>query len=722
MTSITAAASASSRRTVRRSAFVLGGLLGAVLLTGFAATAWVAYFDQLAEAKRETQTLAVVFDAHAQQAFHGADLILRIATRALGSLPGSELASKADELGKIVGGAMADGSQILGLAVIGPTGERVVDTMGVTGLVDVNAPYFAVHRDGPAAGVVFSEPPAGRTGRDSVLVASRRLDRADGSFAGIVAVTLALDRFLEVFRTLAISHGDTVTLRDRRGTVLARYPQDVEPIGKEDADLGVGNSADGDHSTLAAAVPLGSSNEVASFRAIAGTPFVRAIAGTPFVISVGPSGAGVAEGWRRDTTRYAVVMLALLSIIAALILGVGWQIRRRGSEARQASDVLSRVQKMDAVGRLTGGVAHDFNNLLTVILGNSSLLVDRQTTPALRRLAQMIEDAALRGAELTHRLLAFARLQPLQPVGLDLNALVAGMEGLLRRTLGEDVEIVIAPDASLPLILADAGQVESALLNLVNNSRDAMPTGGRLTIATAQAVLDPDYARREGEIEPGRYAMLTVTDTGTGMAPEILRRVFEPFFTTKDIDKGAGLGLSVTFGFAKQSGGHIAIQSEVGIGTTVRLYLPLATEQDRPAAFTTELLDTEVRPDETVLVVEDDEAVRVFAATFLRSLGYAVHAAGDGPEALAILATPVHVDLLFTDVVMPKGMNGRQLAEQAMRRRPTLRVLYTSGYTADAISNHGRLDAGAQILRKPYRSGELALRVRTALAAAPPAA
>ena len=384
------------------------------------------------------------------------------------------------------------------------------------------------------------------------------------------------------------------------------------------------------------------------------------------------------------------------------------------TESKKAQDALHQEQKLEIVGRLSGGVAHDFNNLLTVILGNADMLVeDTEGNATLQSLAQMIADAALRGGELTQRLLAFARQQPLNPVGVDLNGLTRGMEEQIRRTVGDDIEIVMALGKDLPPALADAGQIEAALSNLVANSRDAIPAGGRLMIETASVFLDADYARRERELKAGAYVMLAVTDTGSGMTTDTLRRVFEPFFTTKEVGRGSGLGLSMVFGFAKQSGGHVKIYSEAGLGTTVRLYLPEAsTEVVDARAPAAEHTPT---GNETVLVVEDDGDVRAFAAAALRSLGYTVHGAGGGVEALAMLAGLGGADLLFTDVVLPKGMNGSQLAAEAQRQHPGLRVLYASGYTGNAIIHQGRLDTWGQLLNKPYRKADLAREVRKAL-------
>jgi CheY-like chemotaxis protein len=324
--------------------------------------------------------------------------------------------------------------------------------------------------------------------------------------------------------------------------------------------------------------------------------------------------------------------------------------------------------------------------------------------------------AAERGAGLVRQLLAFSRKQTLMPETLDLNRLAAGMRDLLRRTLGEHIEIEMKPHAALWPALADKGQVENALLNLALNARDAMPSGGHLTIETDNVRLDQDYASRNAEVLAGDYVMLAVTDTGSGMAPEVVDRAVEPFFTTKEIGKGSGLGLSMIYGFVKQSGGHLKIYSEIGHGTTVRLYLP------RSGAMTA--IDAEAAAaaasdppggSETVLVVEDDADVRAFVAAQLRGFGYRVLEATDARHAQLILSGDDHIDLLFTDVVMPRGMNGRELAEDARRRRPGLKTLFTSGYTEDSIIHQSKLDAGVHFLSKPYKRQDLALKIREAL-------
>jgi len=375
-----------------------------------------------------------------------------------------------------------------------------------------------------------------------------------------------------------------------------------------------------------------------------------------------------------------------------------------------------QAQRLEIVGQLTGGIAHDFNNLLTVILGNAELLVEGLAADReLRILAEMSAKAAERGAELTSRLLAFARRQPLDPKPTDVNLRIADMDRLLRRTLGEHIVIDRMHAVGLWQALIDSGQMENAILNLCINARDAMPGGGRLTIETANVRLDDAYAERQGDVEPGQYVMVAISDTGTGMDPKALERAFEPFFTTKEVGKGSGLGLSMVYGFVKQSRGHIRIYSELGQGTTVKLYLPRANAGDDPGVEA--LAEATIRPGtEKILLVEDDELVRRHVAAQLEGLGYRVVTAANAREALKELGRHDDVDLLFTDIVMPGGMTGRQLADEVRKSWPNLPVLFTSGYSENAIVHHGRLDPGVDFLSKPYRRQDLAAKLRLVLA------
>jgi nitrogen-specific signal transduction histidine kinase len=385
------------------------------------------------------------------------------------------------------------------------------------------------------------------------------------------------------------------------------------------------------------------------------------------------------------------------------------------TEKHAAEAQIRQAQKMDAVGQLTGGVAHDFNNILTVITGTIGILSEAVAdSPQLSAIAKMIDEAAERGASLTKHLLAFARKQPLQPREVDVNGLILETAKLLHPTLGEQIEIrpLLAADAWTALV--DPNQLTTAILNLSLNARDAMPAGGKLTLETNNIYLDEGYASMHSEVTVGNYVLIAVSDTGTGIPAANLERVFDPFFTTKEVGKGTGLGLSMVFGFVKQSNGHIKIYSEEGHGTTVKIYLPRATGLDQT--------DAEVQAssrveggNEIVLVVEDDALVRRYVITQIESLGYTTMEASNATEALNVIDNGDPIDLLFTDVIMPGPLNGRQLVEAALKRRPSLKTLYTSGYTENAIVHHGRLDSGVLLLAKPYRKSDLAKMMRMAL-------
>ncbi len=383
---------------------------------------------------------------------------------------------------------------------------------------------------------------------------------------------------------------------------------------------------------------------------------------------------------------------------------------------KQAADAQYRqAQKMEAVGQLTGGVAHDFNNILTVITGTIGILAEAVADrPELEAIARMIDEAAERGGQLTKHLLAFARKQPLQPREIDVNSLVLETVKLLRPTLGEQIQIdPLLADDTWPA-LVDPNQLTTAILNLALNARDAMPNGGSLAVETKNVYLDQAYADMHVEVTPGSYVMIAVSDTGSGIAATDLERVFDPFFTTKEVGKGTGLGLSMVYGLVKQSNGHIKIYSEQGHGTSVKLYLPRATGVDHGA---TEMLPSAAVQGghEAVLVVEDDALVRKYVLTQIRSLGYSTLEACNAAEALQVIDSAADIDLLFTDVIMPGAMNGRLLVDEALKRRPSLKTLFTSGYTENAIVHHGRLDSGVLLLAKPYRKPELARMIRMAL-------
>jgi signal transduction histidine kinase/CheY-like chemotaxis protein len=390
------------------------------------------------------------------------------------------------------------------------------------------------------------------------------------------------------------------------------------------------------------------------------------------------------------------------------------------NEARiRVEEALRQAQKMEAVGQLTGGIAHDFNNLLGVIVGSLEMLQRRlqPMDPKIRELIELAMRGAEQSAEMTRRLLAFSRQQPLDPQSIEVNRLVRGMSNLLHRTLGENIAIETVLGAGLWTLSSDVNQLENALLNLAINARDAMPKGGKLTIETENAYLDEAYASDQTDITPGQYVMIAVTDTGVGMSQEVAAKAFEPFFTTKGPGVGTGLGLSQVYGFVKQSGGHVKIYSEVGEGTTVKLYLPRLLGSDTAAQDAARVRSVSARPrSETILIVEDNELLSQSISEMLREQGYRVLVARDGETALEQLASePSEIHLLLTDVVLPAGMNGRKLAEEALRRWPTLKVLFMTGYARNSIFHQGRLDPGVNLIVKPFTYAALDERIRRLL-------
>ncbi len=385
------------------------------------------------------------------------------------------------------------------------------------------------------------------------------------------------------------------------------------------------------------------------------------------------------------------------------------------SERLESEGRLRQAQKMDAIGKLTGGVAHDFNNLLAVILGNAELaLVKNGSDGPTTRYIQAILDAAERGADLTHRLLAFSRQTPLAPKVVDINLALENAGALLQRLIGEDVDLVLVPAVALPSCEVDPSELENVIINLANNARDAMPSGGKLTIEANAMLCEPHNVMvHNGELAAGEYVVVSVSDTGSGIAPDILHRVTDPFFTTKDVGKGTGLGLSMAYGFAKQSNGHLSIYSEVGEGTTINIYLPAhAAEADtinpvQPGAVP--------RGNEKILLVEDDPSLAILACHMLEVLGYRVETAGDVTTAIDIYRQHGDFDLLLSDMILPGGRNGRQLAEELQSISPELKVMYMSGYTENAVLHHGRLDADVVLLQKPFRTSDLSVLVRQVL-------
>jgi signal transduction histidine kinase len=414
--------------------------------------------------------------------------------------------------------------------------------------------------------------------------------------------------------------------------------------------------------------------------------------------------------------RFTRQSFAALTAARDQLLVSNTQLLEQVTRREQVESQLRQSQKMEALGQLTGGIAHDFNNMLGVIMGAHDLMSRRIRNGdfGIQRFLDAATNATERAAVLTQRLLAFARQQPLAPQPIDANKMIGNMSDLLHSTLGEHIQIETVTAGGLWTVHADLQQLESAVLNIALNARDAMPDGGKLTIETANAYLDEAYCRENPEIEPGQFAMTAITDTGNGMPPEVAARVFDPFFTTKPAGKGTGLGMSQVYGFVKQSRGHIKVYSEPGAGTTVKIYLPRLIGDAQDIKRTTPAPVRTGDRSEIILVVEDDAWMRRLATDTLHELGYTAFEADNAANALAILDREEGVKLLFTDVVMP-DTNGKKLADEAVRRRPKLKVLFTTGYTANAVVHGGVLDPGVQLISKPYTLDQLAAKVRAVL-------
>jgi signal transduction histidine kinase/CheY-like chemotaxis protein len=648
--------------------------------------------------------------------------------------------------------------QFTGILTINPDGSLFCDSLRTDRTLDLrDRTYF--QQALVAHGTVTLEPVFGRLTGISVLQIGYPVRAESGELKFILLASFNLKKFAEYHEKRSVN-GNEILLADRKGMVL------VAPQGKGLPEPG-GSIANSELFRFATSPNREPFREVTNRD---GRTQVWAVARSPSVrdaglyILVGRSKDGlVAAANRRlyeDIAMLAVASLLLLAGVWLLAtMSVGRQVGRLAAMAtklglgdlsariapphprgelgglmtllngtaesleRQRAAIdelnqkLTQSQKMEAMGQLTGGVAHDFNNLLTVILGNAEHLAEKLAAhKELHGIAENIATAAERGSDLTRSLLAFARKQPLMPRDIDIGQKIVGMEQLLRRTLGEHIECEFRLDQNLWQASVDPGQLASALLNLVLNARDAMPSGGTLTVEVQNTALGESDVDVNGQARPGDYVMVAVTDTGTGMTSEVAGRAFEPFFTTKEVGKGTGLGLSMVYGFAQQSGGSMQIRSEPGHGTAVKLFFPRVGTRQASAAPSAGQQATLIGS-ETILVVEDDEMVRGYVEGELKALGYRVIVTPSAPAALEILRGPENIHLLFTDVVMPGGMFGTELAKEAARLRPHLKILLTSGHTehpVDALDGGGR---EVRILNKPYRRHDLAATLRSVLKA-----
>jgi len=675
-------------RTLRL--LLLGSILAPLLvLLGGSYVAYKTTFDHARTDLIETVAIAEenivkVLDTHALVAARVSDL--------LGGLSDEAIRAREKELHDSLRLQIADLPQVETAWAVDRTGHLLVGARNFpSGSLDLSdRDYFRALRE-PGPEIYISGLQSRFDNKPFFAVARRRVG-STGEFEGVVVVAVSPDFFRSFYAKLLPDNVDYAAGIFRAdGATLARYPEIVW--------RGSGPAPPGVLIRAAAQQPQsGVTMEPSAFDGIVKMIAYKRLDRYPIYVTIGRTRASILGEW-------AGVMLS------HLYFGVP------ATEAAEAQ--LRQAQKMEALGQLTSGIAHDFNNLLTAISGNVELLQRRvrDRDPELLRLAGAAMRGVDRAATLTQRLLAFSRRQPLDPKPLEVNRLIAGMSDLLRRTLGEEIEPETVLAGGLWPVLVDANQLEHSLLNLAINARDAMASGGKLTIETANTLLDESYAARHEELAPGQYVMISVSDTGSGMSAEVREKAFEPFFTTKETGQGTGLGLSQVYGFIKQSGGHCAIYSEPGQGTTVRLYLPRHLGDVQTVGLPESPRAGSGRG-EMILFVEDDADVRIFATDLLRELGYDVLAAATGMEGLSLLEAHPEVRLLFTDVALPGGMTGRQLADQAVQRHPGLKVLYTTGYARNAIVHQGRLDPGVELIVKPFTSAALAGRIRQLLDAA----
>jgi signal transduction histidine kinase/CheY-like chemotaxis protein len=662
----------------------------------------------LASAERQASNLALILAEYLQQVFDSADASLK------------QLAIHSRRVGG-AGAAPGEWAVMLASARAGLTGVGSLSVTDAAGVIRhstipaiVGQPradqyvfrqLAATTEDVLVADTPFRGP---LPGASVVLPLGRRLTDPSGGFDGTVVATFLPSELRRFFRTVDVGPGGTTWIFHPDGVILVREPSPADPIGQGSADNPVFRAA------RSATAPGLLRGPVAPGGPVLLSAF-RTTTQPSLIVAVSLSQADLLVEWNRE----ALVSAGLLGALGvATALGL-WLAFRQMAAHDAALLALERAQRLESIAHLTGGVAHDFNNLLMVILGNIARL--RRTTKerADEQAVSEIEAAAQRAADLTRRLLAFARRQPLQPRLVDLNQPLDTLEPMLKRVLGEDVTLRVRRSETPCHAHLDAVQLETAVMNLCVNARDAMPRGGVVSIEVGRVLLDRTDAQNDPDVSPGRYVTMGVLDDGVGIPPEDLPHLFEPFFTTKELGKGTGLGLSSVHGFVKQSGGHVRVVSEVGRGTSVHLYFPEvegAVVSPAPPPEPVKATGSGI----TVLLVEDEASVRMLAQEMLQELGYRVLAAADGASALALAAEHPEIDLVFTDVMLPHGMNGRQVAEALRRARPGLPIVFASGYSEDIIADRGQIEPGWRLVTKPYGFDVLADALAAALAERPP--
>jgi two-component system NtrC family sensor kinase len=699
----------------------------ALPLTIFAIASWISYNQHIFEATDRLQRTVGVMQEHAIKVFESFAISERYLEELFSDTSDGEIRNNEAEYNKRLLNFIKDLPQLRDLWVIDAEGHPLV-----SGTVYPMPPnldlsdrkYFRVQKNSTADTTYVDEVVHARAANTDFFAITRKRLTADGKFNGVYLVSIAPEYFTHYYSELPQSDLTVAGLTRADGANLAHYPSQERNTA--------GFAPDSPFRRAITAHPLfgiatGPSSHDGADRILA----YRKLPEQNVYVYAGLDLATIRSGWVHDMSKHlifgipatlAMFGLTMLALRHTQRLSRAYAELHEESARRHSTELaLRQAQKMEAVGRLTGGIAHDFNNLLTAIIGNVELTLRRSgdADERLTRSLTSIRQASMRAATLVQRLLTFSRQHPQEVKSVDINRLVLEMSELLHRTIGEAITIETVPASGLWKAAIDPNQLENAIINLAVNARDAMPTGGRLTIETSNAYLDEAYvARLADDVTPGQYVMVAISDTGEGMSAEVRDKAFEPFFTTKPKGAGSGLGLSMVYGFVKQSDGHVQIYTEPGHGSSIKMYFPrLADETSFPAWGEVE---EPQQPESTsnhecILLVEDDEDVNRFAVEALTELGYRVKPAHTAAEALTLLDSEPDIALLFTDVVLPGGMNGRELANEVHKKRPDLPVLFATGYTRNAIIHHGRLDANVELLTKPFTTEALARKVRQVL-------
>ncbi|HLH88046.1 MAG TPA: ATP-binding protein [Xanthobacteraceae bacterium] len=713
-----------ARRTTIRLLQVLAAAALLLPLMLFCFASWRSHDATEALATERLERSLDVMQEQTLKVFQSMNLALAAIDDLLEGKSAAEIAADEPRLHRELRQIQAALPEVQSIWIFGPDGHPQVitrETPAPTQQDYSHEDYFMVPRDGPP-GVYIGGIHPSFSGGEPYFTFNRARRGAAGKFLGVIEMSLQPNDFRRFYSHLATMPGLTYALVRDDGTVLARYP-----ALSAETRLAAGTRF---HDAIAMNAERGFFVSRGRFDGLERRFAYRKLPGLPIYLNAGIAIAQIRHEWIADMAPHLVFGIPATLVMFGAVLVVLQRTRRLHAEqdARaRAEAALRQRERLDAIGRLTGGVAHDFNNLLMIIIGNLET-IQRAVAGGLEGAAARLERAsrnamegAKRAATLTQRLLAFARLHPLDPRPLDVNRMLNDFSLFLSRTLGEKVALEVVGLAGLWAVEADQAQLETALINLAVNARDAMPDGGKLTLETANVHLDAAYGRTHADVRPGDYVLISVTDSGTGMAAETLDKAFEPFFTTKPPGQGTGLGLSQVYGFVRQSGGHVAIYSEVGEGTTVKIYLPrlvgeVAVEtKAESAAVTPAPAPAEAGHGERILVVEDDDDVRSYLVEALRGLNFDVAEAADAAAALAAAAGR-ELDLLLTDVILP-GMNGRELADKLSAERPGLQVLFMTGYSRNAIVHQGRLDPGVHMLQKPVTAAELVRKMRELLGA-----